>query len=422
MDIDSSIPTASRIQRSARRSTPSQAPDATQALPRASESSSVPLEGQSAKTNPRKRPLRRGVTSRFTGFDDYEPPSKVQRLDDMPMQDMQEASVEQEILSQSVAATQADQTTQSQGAPIADASEQMDQMFPAAAAIRRQRAATRPPTETTVAEAQVTSEKPKTRAFERIEQIQKEKKKAEKEVNVKEEVRKRVIEEDEKRRLEEENLREALAGIDISTIRAKIQIADMQLRRRHGLQDAQPQTESDRWNPEWDGRKNFKKFKRRGAERGVQSQKVLVALEEAPPRKGFGDAFYLEDTEPVRTKEDEQRLKRRIGRAAASDSEPETGFTGRKRTKPKEIINVEDSGPDMEVIPVGSGSTFGGTGRTQRVAETQLEDTQTRQPRSRKRGPISIAAGEPISKKTRHNRANDDSDEEETGFRFKRRG
>ncbi|KAF2255000.1 DNA damage response protein RcaA [Trematosphaeria pertusa] len=418
MEADSSMPSGTRTQRSMREPTPT---SRSRGLSQAPEASLAPKE-EPARTIPRKRPIRRGVTTRFTGFDDYEPPSKTRKIEDTSMADMPESMSIQDPQSQSIAAAQTQHTQQSPVEESVETAAQMDQLFPAAAAIRKQRAATRAASASVEPENQACANKTKSKGEELLAKMQKLKKKADKVVDIREEARKRVKEEEDRRRADEESLREALEGVDISEIRAAVQVEEMELRPQQDRPSSRSQAQSDRWNPEWNGRKNFKKFRRRGAERGPQSQKVLVTFEEAPQKKGFGDAFFLEDTEPpVRTKEDERRLKRRIGRGQDSDSEREPGFTRRKRTKHTEVINVAESGPDDEEIPGESLSSHRNSGRTQRVAETQLDDPDT-QKGTRKRGPVSVAAGQPSRKRNRASRRDDDSDEEETGFRFRRRG
>jgi len=175
---------------------------------------------------------------------------------------------------------------------------------------------------------------------------------------------------------------------------------------------------SNRWDPAWNGRKNFKKFRRRGAEQGIAPHKVIVVLEEAPKQKGFGEsAFFLEDVEP---RGNAMAKSRRKIAEEDEESEPESGFRGRQsRTQTQtqeqpEVINVEDSGPDDEEVI--ESRTQKSSGRTQRVVETQVEAAGGRK---RTGG---AASGQPASKRGRISRRDDDdSDEEETGFRFKRR-
>ncbi|KAJ4286242.1 hypothetical protein N0V90_013276 [Kalmusia sp. IMI 367209] len=419
--VESSMPTATRTQRSLRSREPTPA-SPSRAPSQAIQTTSV-LPEEPAKPIPRKRPIRRGVTSRFTGFDDYEPPTQPQKFEDAPMEDVQESVPEEETPSQSAHATQTQRTTRSQPRTTVEVTAQLDQMFPAAAEIKRKRAATRAPSASVEPETQAATEKSKTKS-QRVEQLQKERmrklEKIEKDINIKEETRKQLAEAEERRRDEEEKMKEELDGVDISKLYVDVQIVDMPLRPHQDRPAARSQAQSHRWKPEWNGRKDFKQFRRRGEQRRVPAQRVMVAFKEAPPRKGFGDTFFMEDTQPVRTEQDEQRLKRRQGHAPDSESDREGGYR-RKRAKPTEVINVEDSGSDEEEIPRPSGSTLRNSGRTQRVVETQLENTQS-QRGSKKRGPMGVAAGQPSAKKSRPARRDEDSDEEETGFRFRRRG
>jgi hypothetical protein len=190
---------------------------------------------------------------------------------------------------------------------------------------------------------------------------------------------------------------------------------------------AQAQAKSNRWDPAWNGRKNFKKFRRRGAEQGVAPHRVIVALEEAPSQRGFSDGFFLTPDEPRASGLATRRKKGGENEEVEEDSEPEQGFRGRKsRTQSQrqsqrqtqeapEIINVEDSGPDDEEVV--EPRTQKSSGRTQRVVETQSFD------QGRKR-PGGAASGQPPAKKGKVNRSmrdESDSDNEEKGFRFKRR-
>ncbi|KAI4637889.1 hypothetical protein J4E83_000707 [Alternaria metachromatica] len=394
---------------------PSQAPEENQ-----------PPAEEPAKINPRKR-IHRPKTSRFTGFDDDEPiPKKKLKVENPPVEDVQQ-SVQPRGVSMTASQARNASGTPSQPSPPSNArktiekEEQMDTLFPTAAKMRAQRAATRAPSASVEPEEGGPVKRASTIAAAR-ERLNLAKDKSEKEINIREHTRKRIKEEEERRKADEESLREALEGIDITELKNLAQIEEMDVlpRQNRGPSRNQSQPNNERWNAEWNGRKNFKKFRRRGAEQGVQAHKVIVTLEEAPAKKGFGltDAFFLEDTEPSFRSRDSRR-----GRNAAADdsSEPEVGgFTRRKRTTQsqaqQEVINVEDSGPDDEEVP--EQRTQKSSGRTQRVVETQLEGTQTQ--RGKKRG-SDAASGQPASKKGRFGRRDDDSDDEETGFRFKRR-
>lgn len=436
-ETSSSVPEVEQTQPSLRESTPTvqyqtslQGPDPTESVP-----PSVP-----SKTTTRKRPARRAVTSRFTGFDDYEPPTKIRKVEstqeqDTPMernQASEQQSVpeyESQAHSQMPSATQTQHATQARPQTIVDASIQMDRMFPASAQLRKKREATQALVTAVSVQPDTRAEADPGKAQTRLERIKTKQAardaKLKQDINIKEETRKRMAEDEDRRREEEEQLRAALEGVDISKMHVDIQIEDMKLRPREDRTVARPQPHGEGWKPEWTGRKNFKNFRRRGTDQGAraQSQKIIVTLKPAPPRKGFGDSMVMDEIAPVRTAEDEKRLKRRLGgRLPDSDDERPIGFQKRKRTKPTEVIDVEDSGPDEEELPRGTGSTIRNSGRTQRVVETQLEDTQTqRGSKKRAAGPLTVAAGQPSVKKSRNFARDEDSDEEEGGFRFTKR-
>jgi hypothetical protein len=419
--LPSSAPEPAPTQHSTRDPTPisqSRAPSPTKSV--------SPEKIESVKPAIRKRVHRPRTGGRFTGFDDYEPPPKRTKVDDTPMEDVQESvhsAVIPDRTSQDHAApdTQTQHTQRFATHDTLQKEEQMDTLFPAAAAIKRQRAATRAPSASVEPEGNEPVQRTIGRGKEALEKLQRAQAKAAgKEINVREQTRIRIKEEEERRKADEESLREALEGVDIAKIRNITAIEEMELRPRADRVTArQSQVDGERWNPEWNGRKNFKKFRRRGTERGVQTHKVIVALEEAPPKKGFGvDAFLLDDVEPSASF---RSRRSRREQQADDESEPEPGFVRRKRSQATEVINVEDSGPDDEdEAPVAR--TQRSSGRTQRVAETQVDDTETQtQTRGKKRGPAGTT-GQPASKRGKVSRRDEDSDEEETGFRFKRRG
>ena len=389
---------------------------------RAASQSQEPTPGPSqepAKTIPRKRTFRRaGTTSRFTGFDDYEPPSKTRKIEEepAPMEDIQESAP---IETAGTTANQAKLLPVRESTEVTNRSEDAP---PSASNTRRR--VTRATSASVEPETRV-SRQPKSKTAAILEQAQKVKKPT-KEINVLEHTRQRVKEEDDRRKADEENLREALEGFDMSEMKNLFQVQEIDIKPR---EKAGHSTEhNDRWNDEWNGRKNFKKFRRRGTERGPRPNKVLVTLEQASQKKGFdtNDTFLTDEVEPTRTNEDERRLKRRMGPVEVDSSDNESGFARPKRTRTTESIVVEDSdGNGADASPAASSATRRNvsSGRTQRVLETQLGESQAPiQSSARKRGPATVAAGQPASKRSRAARREEDSDEEETGFRFRRRG
>lgn len=401
--------------------------------------SNPPLAAEPVKTNPRKRPARRAITSRFTGFDEYVPPDKIQKTEHTQAQDMSMKDVQPTVpqpvpdyepvtQSQIFPASQTQHTIRSQPRNILDSSAQKDQMFPGSAQFRKNREATQAPSAAEIVQLEPQTQPSRETTEQKVARLKAKQmeraKKIEKEISVKEkESRKRMADEEDRRRVEEEKARADLVGVDISKLHIDIKFGAMKIRSREDRNFAETQLQGEVSNPEWAGRKNFKKFRRRGTdqEARAQSQKVIVTLKPAPPRKGFGDSMVMDEVAPARTAEDERRQRKRLkGRLPGSDDERPIGFQRRRRAKPNEVIDVEDSGPDEEESPRPSGSTTRNSGRTQRVVETQLNDTQTRrQSKKRAGGTLTIAAGQPSAKKSRT--ANGDSDVEEGGFRFRKR-
>lgn len=399
--------------------------------------SSAPAD-ESSKPNPRKRTYRAKTVSRFTGFDDYEPPPKVRKTEDTQMEDIQPSVPHVSTpatQTQTQAQTHTQTRTQSRLAPpsqpheTVEKEEQMDSLFPAAAEVKRRRAATGAPSASVEPESNPAATQPKRRGVDALENLQRARQKADREINVREQTKLRIKQEEERRKADEESLREQLEGIDIEQMKNLAVIEEMEVlprAQRNGNTlrtpaEARAQKQSDRWDPAWNGRKNFKKFRRRGAEQGVATHKVMVQLEEAPQQRGFGEsAFFLEDIEPPRGLVQSGRM---VDTQLASDSDDEVGFRGRRsktqsqrqtQSQP-DVVNVEDSGPDdEEVVEI---RTQKSSGRTQRVAETQMSEAGAR----KRAGEAS--SQQPAPKKGRLGlaRREEDSDEEETGFRFKRR-
>ncbi|KAF1833806.1 DNA damage response protein RcaA [Decorospora gaudefroyi] len=403
---------------SARRSLREPTPMSESRAPSQGPEDSAPAAEEPPKINPRKR-IHRPKTSRFTGFDDFEPPPKKKKAETTQMEDAQQSAPQ---AAASTAASQAHTSpdTQSRTVPhpyvqnSVEKEELMDSRFPTAAKMRKQRAAIRAPPVPLEPEAEGPVQKSTTKGVDALARLNKAKARAEKEINIREHTRQRIKEEEDRRKADEESLREALEGVDITELKNLAKVEEMDVLPRHSRTNTRNQNpaHSERWDAAWNGRKNFKKFRRRGAEHGVPAHKVIVTLEEAAPKKGFGigDPFFLEDAEP-------SSHSRRSRGQRDDSSEPEPGgFTRRNRTH--EVVDVVDSGPDdEEEEEVSRERTQKSSGRTQRVVETQV---RTQSQRGKKRG-SGAASGQPASKKGRLVRRDDDSDDEETGFRFKRR-
>lgn len=101
--------------------------------------------------------------------------------------------------------------------------------------------------------------------------------------------------EDAKRQAEEELVRRELneGEVDFQEIRKATAIQTIAVRRQ--VQKAQDRnTEEDRWDPQWNGLKNFKQFRKQGQVDGRPQNKVIVSLEPVRPKEyGLSDDYWL---------------------------------------------------------------------------------------------------------------------------------
>jgi nijmegen breakage syndrome protein 1 len=122
------------------------------------------------------------------------------------------------------------------------------------------------------------------------------------EIDVQEVLAKKQAEEAEKAaqaeelaRAEREALQETLDGMDMDAIRNLAIVEEMPVTRKAPPPRTAAQAdEGDRWDERWNGRKNFKKFRRRGADpNGPRVSRVIVPLEEVKKKDfGIGDEYW----------------------------------------------------------------------------------------------------------------------------------
>ena len=106
--------------------------------------------------------------------------------------------------------------------------------------------------------------------------------------------------EDEAARRDEESLRAKHDGLDVARLRNLAIIEEMPVRRRGRDSDAFDTvgggTDRSRWDDKWNGRKNFKRFRRKGTTEADQartsSSTVIVGLQEASGR-GSGREYEI---------------------------------------------------------------------------------------------------------------------------------
>ncbi|CAJ2500159.1 Uu.00g030120.m01.CDS01 [Anthostomella pinea] len=120
--------------------------------------------------------------------------------------------------------------------------------------------------------------------------------KARKEIDILDQARQHREQAEKRAREERENLEAEPGDLDLAQIRRLQIVESIELRPAPPTRTREQDIEDGRWDPSWNGRKNFKKFRLRGAVQGRAPEKIIVELE--PVRsKGFGigGGYWLED-------------------------------------------------------------------------------------------------------------------------------
>lgn len=390
----------------------------------------APAQPDTSKPASRRARARGNITSRFKGFgadDDDEPSIPTSSL--LAPVDSQMGSASRSERSQRLsngatladAAMDIDYHNQGNGeyeAAISrkrpasaledfDKDEMMDSLLPAAKAMKRRR----------IEEAE--SSQQNDESGEPLSGTSQNKTKKEKtrqppkEINIKDALRERREKEEAARR-DEESPRESLEGMSIEEMKrlAVVEPMDVPDRSETRRREHDGPT-NNRWDERWNGRKNFKKFRRQGE--GTQArrgQSVIVPLEEAKRKDyGIGDDYWL-DSEKTRNKRKEKE------RATQSQSQSQ-----RYATAKSAVLEVSSElavdGDLPESIGVGVSRTTRGQERTQQMDESNGRSQAV----NRKRPAASQADGGPAKKhKTFAVQDSDSDSEDELKFRFKKKG
>ncbi|KAL1645257.1 hypothetical protein SLS58_003964 [Diplodia intermedia] len=149
--------------------------------------------------------------------------------------------------------------------------------------------------------------------------------------------RERREKEEEERKKDEEALQEALEGMDIEQMKNLVKVEVMEIRPRKKPVDTEDGNSADeRWKPEWNGRKNFKKFRKRrpgdkdgaGSQAPLRSRRVIVTLQEVEANAPEDD-YLLDNTSTF----DSIRTRPRPGKASASDSMGDQAHARKNRSQ-----------------------------------------------------------------------------------------
>lgn len=221
----------------------------------------------------------------------------------------------------------------------------MDKLLPAAAAMKRRKLEQKlqNPEKETTSEAPESPRKPSLvlpSALRKLKQEDTE------EIDVRQLAKERREKEEEQRQKEEEAFREAMEGFDAESMEVVSTVEEMEIRPRTGRAgNADGEDRDDeRWKPEWNGRKNFKKFRKRrpGEQDGelqapIRSRRVIVPVEEAETGTySFKDSFWRDTTRSGEGRDHISRPPERPNRISSRTPLPENA----------EVIPVDDDDDD----------------------------------------------------------------------------
>ena len=240
-------------------------------------------------------------------------------------------------------------------------------------------------------------------------------------VNLKDPIRDTRAAEESRRRRDEDEPQGEVDSRNIEDMRNLAIVEEMPLvpRTNAPTRNRGPAHASDRWDERWNGRQNFKKFRRRGqggpVHRGVNS--IMIPLEEVRRKEfGIGEVYWQGASASNKEKKKQQQQKER-DREVMEDSQPVVARArGRVKVPEEEEEDLEDV--PRELADIGDDAVDVEAPRRTRAARDQdVDEGPVMNGRRKAKGVVGVkrkvavvAAGD------------EDSDsEEELKFRFKKK-
>ncbi|KAI1761164.1 hypothetical protein GGR53DRAFT_41817 [Hypoxylon sp. FL1150] len=410
-------------------------------------------EDESPVKPQRPQPRRRGrgaVKSSFKGFgvdlkEDDPPESTPAASAPSPLAVPVESSQEGLFVSQDVASQEppseepvrATRQSQRKRPPPPEHQDVLDNFAPTAAQLKRRRIAAGedlcPPEPAPEVDRKAKSQMPKGKSP-----------KVKKEIDVLDLARQHREEAEALAKAEREELATAPDDLDLAEIR-RLQIQEpMEVRQAPTVRTREQDIADGRWDPSWNGRRNFKKFRQRGAPEGRPPQKIIVALEEVKSKGfGIGDDYWVENESHQKkkrkqTQSQSQSANEREGRrsterqakgAPKSKSRLPEGLSSLESSEDEDLDMAEEEEEDIVAPPsrTRTSRTSQQTSQSQptRTTRTSQSITQKTQPPRTGKRPAPPPAKEQPAKRTRIGvvAASDDDDEsdDEPRFRFGKR-
>jgi nijmegen breakage syndrome protein 1 len=407
--------------------------------------SSIMAAPESSMAAPTAAPKRVGrsrriVTSRFKGFDadddditsvpEYSQaqpvPTPVSQSQESGMFVSQEMDADEQIIQEIASQTRRSQKRRTPP-PIDEEDEDdfFDQLAPEAANLkrrrieediaRRRRGESTPPLVLSVSKSVLAAEKPK--------------KKPKEPIDVLEVARIQREKEEEAARADREALQQAMGDMDIDSVRhlAPIQVMDVR-RSAPPPRNTGHADDGERWDERWNGRKNFKKFRRRGDVGVRAANKVIVPLE-AVKRKdfGIGDEYWLEAEKDTHTRKDQGKER---ARATPTVSQVETQARRHSaRNEPEDVVvdsHVEifdDPPPPSKIIAISQRASVG---RSQDQSQNSANKAKGKAGASQLKRPAEpmvkpVPAKKPKQTTRRAVEVDSDDSDDGLGFKFKKK-
>jgi len=215
---------------------------------------------------------------------------------------------------------------------------------------------------------------------------------------------------------------EDLSDINPEDIRKLTIIETMEVRRKEPTPRAARADESDRWDDTWNGRKNFKKFRRRGGEDVARTHRVIVPLQSYKKKEyGVGEEYWLE-TESSRKKD--SKAKNTQGTSQISQAKTKSQAKSQARSQSLDSERAVQTVNDPFAIP----SSASESDEPQPASKTRATRSTASQSSvaTKKRGAAAALTKPAPAKKPRVTKVvevedSDEDSEDEGKFRFGRR-
>ena len=237
-------------------------------------------------------------------------------------------------------------------------------------------------------------------------------KKKVKEINVEETLRKKRQEERDAEE-DEEPMSKYLENMTVEDMQSLAIVEEIEIQEKIPAAERN-RDKGDRWDERWNGRKNFKKFRRRGQNDAPRrAQTVIVPLEEVRNSDfGVQDNFWAE-----KEKAREQRKKKALTREETDPSQSYTDAPSHQEEIPAELMD----GAEPDIIDVDAPRTTRQSERGQTQASTGRSQAASR----KRTAPRSAAASTNKRQKKLDLMLDKDegsSEEEVPKFRLRKKG